>query len=199
MSGSPATQLAIAARLKAARSAKRMTLDELAAASGVTKGYLSKVERGQSNASVAALIRICESLDLHVGSLFDETPAGEVVRAGQYPPIEFGGTQMQEFQLTPTGERRFQVLMSDIAPGGGSGTDTYSLPAEAEFAIVLEGCLHIDFTRGSGSRITLGKGDALTFDADRPHAFHADAQSGAKVLWVLTPALTHRRLAESAE
>ena len=78
MSGSPATQLAIAARLKAARSAKRMTLDELAAASGVTKGYLSKVERGQSNASVAALIRICESLDLHVGSLFDETPVGEV-------------------------------------------------------------------------------------------------------------------------
>ena len=50
MGGSPATQLTIAARLKAALSAKRMTLDELAAASGVTKGYLSKVERGQSNA-----------------------------------------------------------------------------------------------------------------------------------------------------
>ena len=31
MGGSPATQLTIAARLKAARSAKRMTLDELAA------------------------------------------------------------------------------------------------------------------------------------------------------------------------
>jgi transcriptional regulator with XRE-family HTH domain len=199
VSGSPATQLTIATRLKAARSAKRMTLGELAAASGVTKGYLSKIERGQSNASVAALIRICESLELHVGSLFEETPVGEVVRAGAYPPIEFGGTQMSEFQLTPTNERRFQVLMSDIAPGGGSGTDTYSLPAEVEFAIVLDGRLHIDFVEGNGSRITLDRGDALTFDADRPHAFHADAQSGAKVLWVLTPALAHRRLADSVE
>lgn len=108
MGGSPATQLTIAARLKAARSAKRMTLDELAAASGVTKGYLSKVERGQSNASVAALIRICESLDLQVGSLFEETPVGEVVRAGEYPPIEFGGTKMTEFQLTPSNEQRFR-------------------------------------------------------------------------------------------
>jgi transcriptional regulator with XRE-family HTH domain len=197
--GSPATQLTIAARLKAARSAKRMTLDELAAASGVTKGYLSKVERGQSNASVAALIRICEALELQVGSLFDETPVGEVVRAGEYPPIEFGGTQMTEFQLTPSNERRFQVLMSDIAPGGGSGTDTYSLPAEVEFAMVIEGRLHIDFVEGNGSRITLDRGDALTFEADRPHAFHADQRSGAKVLWVLTPALAHRRLAEATE
>ena len=165
----------------------------------MTKGYLSKVERGQSNASVAALIRICDALELQVGSLFDETPVGEVVRAGEYPPIEFGGTRMTEFQLTPTGERRFQVLLSDIAPGGGSGSDTYSLPAEVEFAMVTEGRLHIDFVEGNGSRITLDAGDALTFEADRPHAFHADAQSGAKVLWVLTPALTQRRLAEAAE
>ena len=63
--------------------------------------------------------------------------------------------------------------------------------------MVIEGRLHIDFIEGNGSRITLGQGDALTFEADRPHAFHADAQAGAKVLWVLTPALAHRRLAEA--
>ena len=40
--------------------------------------------------------------------------------------------------------------------------------------MVIEGRLHIDFVEGNGSRITLEAGDALTFDADRPHAFHAD-------------------------
>ena len=35
----------IGARLKAARQSKRLTLDDLAEACGVTKGYLSKLER----------------------------------------------------------------------------------------------------------------------------------------------------------
>ncbi|MGB8403040.1 MAG: XRE family transcriptional regulator [Mycobacterium sp.] len=196
MGGAAATQLTIGARLKAARSAKRMTLDELAAASGVTKGYLSKVERGQASASVSALMRICEELDLHVGALFEATPVGEVVRADEYPQIEFGGEKMREYQLTPGSERRMQVLLSDIEPGGGSGIDTYSLPSEVEFVTVIEGCIHIDFVEGDGTRITLNKGDALTFAADRPHAFHADTATGATVLWVLIPALSNRPLAD---
>lgn len=195
-SGAAVQQRAIGARLKAARLAKRMTLEELAAACGVTKGYLSKVERGQTSASVAALIRICEALGLHVGTLFEDAPAGEIVRSGKYPPIDFGGEDMREYQLTPHGERRMQVILSEIDPGGGSGNETYSLPSEVEFALVLEGSLSIDFTEKSAVELALGKGDAITFSPDRPHAFRAGRESGAKVLWVLTPALTHRETKE---
>jgi transcriptional regulator with XRE-family HTH domain len=195
-SGAAVQQRAIGARLKAARTAKRMTLEDLATASGVTKGYLSKVERGQTSASVAALIRICEALGLHVGTLFEDAPAGEVVRSDAYPPIDFGGEKMTEYQLTPQGERRMQVILSDISPGGGSGDETYSLPSEVEFALVLDGSLTIDFTEESSGETALRKGDAITFSPDRPHAFRADPKSGAKVLWVLVPALTHRETKE---
>jgi quercetin dioxygenase-like cupin family protein len=131
-----------------------------------------------------------------VGTLFEAAPAGEVVRADDYPPIDFGGVAMEEFQLTPHGERRMQVIVSNIAPGGGSGDESYSLPTDVEFALVLDGGLSIEFTTDSPTTVTLGKGDAITFSPDRPHAFHADPNTGATVLWVLVPALTHRETRE---
>ncbi|WP_243635381.1 helix-turn-helix domain-containing protein, partial [Tsukamurella pulmonis] len=75
----------VGAALKAARRARRLTLAEVAEHVGVTKGYLSKVERGLAAPSMAVLIRSCEVLDVPVGSLFDGGAAGSVVRAESYP------------------------------------------------------------------------------------------------------------------
>ena len=60
----------IGAQLKAARLAQRLTLAEVALRSGLTKGFLSKLERDQTTASVASLMRLCETLAISVGSLF---------------------------------------------------------------------------------------------------------------------------------
>jgi hypothetical protein len=54
---------------------------------------------------VASLIRLCEALDVSVGSLF-QASVGEAVRRGAYPPINFGGSRVQEYLLTPSGEKR---------------------------------------------------------------------------------------------
>ena len=48
----------IGAQLKGARLAQRMTLAEVALRSGLTKGFLSKLERDQATASVASLMRL---------------------------------------------------------------------------------------------------------------------------------------------
>ncbi|MDT7777013.1 MAG: hypothetical protein QOC67_5937, partial [Pseudonocardiales bacterium] len=60
----PAERPLIGARLRAARLARRQTVAEVAATSGMTKGFLSRLERDRANASVAALIRLCHALDL---------------------------------------------------------------------------------------------------------------------------------------
>ncbi|HEX7996207.1 MAG TPA: helix-turn-helix transcriptional regulator, partial [Streptosporangiaceae bacterium] len=80
----------IGAQLRAARLASRMSMAEVAEQSGLTKGFLSKLERDLTNVSVASLIRLCDALGISVGSLF-EAAKGEVVRKGQYPRINFGG------------------------------------------------------------------------------------------------------------
>ena len=176
----------IGAQLRAARLAARMTMAEVAEQAGLTKGFVSKLERDLANVSVASLIRLCDALGVSVGSLF-QTPKGEVVRRDTRPQINFGGRKMIEYLLTPSGEKRVQAILSDIEPGGGSGAEAYSLPADVEFVFVLSGQLEITV---AGKQVTLGQGDAFTFPADTGHTFRGAPQAGrTQVLWVVSPAL----------
>jgi quercetin dioxygenase-like cupin family protein len=150
---------------------------------------VSKLERDLANVSVASLMRLCEALDVSVGSLF-QAPRGEVIRHGAYPPINFGGTGVTEYLLTPSGEKRVQAILSHIEPGGGSGDEPYSLPADIEFVFVLAGELRLTV---AGEEITLAQGDAFTFPGSTEHTFRAAAADGAggpaQVLWVFSPGL----------
>jgi transcriptional regulator with XRE-family HTH domain len=176
----------VGAQLRAARLAARMSMAEVAQASGLTKGFLSKLERDLTSVSVASLMRLCEALGISVGSLF-QAAKGEVVRKGEYPPINFGGTRVREYLLTPAGERRVQALLSDIEPGGGSGDEAYSLPTDVEFVFILAGQLEIVV---AGERLTLDQGDAFTFPSGTQHTFKVPMSAGpTQVLWVLSPAL----------
>ena len=176
----------IGAQLRAARLAARMSMAEVAEQAGLTKGFVSKLERDLANVSVASLIRLCDALGVSVGSLF-QAPKGEVVRRDARPQINFGGRKMTEYLLTPSGEKRVQAILSDIEPGGGSGDDPYRLPADVEFVFVLAGQLQVTV---ASEQITLERGDAFTFPANTPHTFRASPQAGrTQVLWVVSPAL----------
>ena len=110
-----------------------------------------------------------------------------MVRRDARPPINFGGSKMREYLLTPSGEKRVQAILSDIEPGGGSGAEPYSLPADVEFVFVLAGQLQITV---AGEQVTLDQGDAFTFPAGtRAHLPGAARRGPAQVLWVFSPAL----------
>lgn len=176
----------IGARLRAARLAQRLSLAEVAERSDLTKGFLSKLERDQANASVAALIRLCAALDVPVGSLF-QAARGELVAVSDRPPINFGGDHVREFLLTPAGEKRMQAILSVIEPGGGSGKEPYGLPSDVEFAFVISGEVVVEV---AGRALVLGEGDAFTFPPSAEHTFLApESGTGAQILWVLSPAL----------
>lgn len=184
--GPPDEERKIGAKLRAARLASRLSMADVAARSGLTKGFLSKIERDLTNVSVASLIRLCDALGISVGSLF-QAAKGEVVRKGEYPPINFGGNGVREFLLTPAGEKRVQAILSHIDPGGGSGDEPYALPADVEFVFVLAGQLRIGV---AGEYLTLEAGDALTFPSRAEHTFSVPAGSEpARVLWIFSPAL----------
>jgi transcriptional regulator with XRE-family HTH domain len=155
----------------------------VARATGVTRSFLSLVERDQTAPSVASLIRICDALDISVGSLFDG-PRTALVRADQRPRINFGGSGVVEHLLTPAGSR-LQIIHSAIEPLGGGGDEPYTLAGEAEFVLVLEGRLEIDV---GGVRYDLARDDSLSFSPGSPHAWRNPSEDErAVVLWVLTP------------
>lgn len=176
----------IGRELRAARQRQGLTLERLAEATGLTKGFLSQVERDLTSPSVGTLLRLCTVLDVPVGQLFS-TSQGPLVRAAERSPVQFGGQGVDEYQLTPAGERRLLVLQSDIAPGGGSGEEAYRLESDAEFVHVLAGALRVEV---GDATFRLAAGDSLTFDAVSPHRWRNESLViPARVLWVLAPAL----------
>lgn len=177
----------IGARLREARRAAGLTLEEAARRSELTKGFLSQVERDLASPSVGSLLRICDVLGLPVGTLFSGERQGPLVRAAERAPFRLGGSGVEEHQLTPAGERRLLVLSGEIAPGGGSGEEPYALASEAEFVHVLDGVLEVEV---DGVVHRLAAGDSLTFDATSPHRWrNPGTVSRTKVLWVLAPGL----------
>jgi Cupin domain len=87
----------------------------------------------------------------------------------------------------PGGQPRAERDQPDRRPGGGSGGEPYSLPADIEFVFILAG--RLDITVG-GEPLTLEQGDAYTFPASAPHTFRASPAAGlTRVLWVFSPGL----------
>ncbi|MBV6762326.1 helix-turn-helix domain-containing protein [Rhodococcus opacus] len=171
-------------RLRAFRLAKGMSLAAVAAEAGITKGFLSLAERGKTRVSVPTLLRICDVLDVQLGSLFDY-PSGTIVHGGA--PLDMGGNDIDEFMLTPSDEEHLQVMRSVIQPGGGSD-GTYTLEAESIFALVLSGSMDLTV---DGVMRSLGAGDSTTFSARSEHGFVNPGQTVTEVVWSVVPPLPH--------
>lgn len=177
---------AIGPRVRAARLERGLSVAQLAQDATLTKGFISQLERGLANPSVASLVRLCDALGITVGSLFDPAHT-RLVRAHERPQINFGGENVVEWLLTPDAERRLQVIESRIEPEGGAGSEAYSHAGDAEFIHVISGELEM---RVEEDVFRLYAGDSLSFSPRTPHTWrNPSAEQPAHVLWVLTPAI----------
>lgn len=179
------TGVRIGGRLRAARQGRGLTLEKVAAATSLTKGFISRLERDEVSPSVASLVSVCEVLGIRIGVLF-ETPQTQLVRAAEGRRINFGGSKVAEFLLTPGTQSQLQVIHSTIEPGGSGGKELYTLDCEVEFVYVVRGGLVVTL---SGEAVHLTTGDAFTFPGREPHTWANDSGvEECEVLWALAPA-----------
>jgi len=179
------TEVRIGARLRAARTARRMTIETVAEAAGLTKGFLSRLERDAASPSVASLVAVCDVIGLPVGALFDP-PDTAVVRAGEGRPISFGAHATEETLLTPGTQQQVEVIPSVLEGGGHGGDGLYTLHCDTEVAHVLRGRLQLVLETET---VELGAGDTMTFPGRTPHTWrNASATEPCEVLWVMSPA-----------
>lgn len=175
----------LGARLRAARKAHGYTLEQLATAAGLTKGFLSRVERDETSLSVASLVTLCEVISINPGSLFS-APDVELVRRDAAPAINLGGTNVSDKLMTPRGQGRVQVIHTAAEPGASGGPDLYTINCEVEVVYVIKGSIDLVF---ADRRERLSAGDALTLRGNEPHTWENPSTSrGAEIVWVLTPA-----------
>ncbi|GAB3869174.1 helix-turn-helix domain-containing protein [Nocardioides maradonensis] len=185
VSAEPGQRARIGARLRAARVRQGLTLDNVAGAAGVTKGFLSRLERDETSPSVATLQVICEVLSLPIGSLF-EAPEHDVVRAEEAPGILLVGDGVDERLLTPRGQPQVQVVRSTVQSGGSGGDDLYTLDCDVEIVHVLKGRIEVVMV---DTTVRLGPGDTLTFKGREPHTWrNLDEKRSAELMWIIAPA-----------
>lgn len=179
------TGLRIGPRLRDARLRQGLTMDHVARLTGLTKGFISRLERDMTSPSVATLVTICEVLALPVGELF-AAPKTELVRGAAAPRIELTGDGVEEHLLTPRGQSRLQLVRSTIEPSATGGTELYTLNAELEVLHVLRGQLELVFTARTE---LLRAGDTMTFSGREPHTWrNPSAARTAEALWIIAPA-----------
>jgi transcriptional regulator with XRE-family HTH domain len=171
----------VASRVRKARRAREMTLDELAGASGISVAHLSRLESGIRHPSLATVLNVAAGLGVSVSELVEEPEgqrAGTVVRGADAPIFEGEGF-------------RFQPLMPEAGPQGLAAAKVifpidrvkpeYHRHEGEEWLYVLNGRLRL--TLGE-QNTTLEPGDAAFFDGMLPHAFDVLGEEDVEVLFV---------------
>ncbi len=174
----------VGARVRSLRRERGLTIEQLAAATGLTKGFISQLERDRTAPSLSSIARICDALGVRLPHIFEHDPAPALVRRRERPKLEAHLTT-ENHLLSSRDEERFQAIESEVAPGAGAGDDLSSLPGEMEFVYVLEGSLEIQV---ADETHVLEQGDALTYPLSKPHTWkNASDTKSLRVLWVSVP------------
>jgi transcriptional regulator with XRE-family HTH domain len=152
----------LAAHARRLRVAHRLSLSELARATGMSKATLSAIEAGHANPTIETLAALAAALGVPVTALLDAGDPAELTvvrasataRSGPWRTVRRlaleGECELAELELPPRHDE-------EHAPRA-AGTRLHVL--------VVEGTL----IAGPSERITeLGAGDYAGFAADRPH------------------------------
>jgi DNA-binding transcriptional MerR regulator/quercetin dioxygenase-like cupin family protein len=174
----------LASRLRDLRHARRLTLREAAAASGLSISFISALERGVSGASIAALRRIVTAYGTTLGAVLGSGERGRepLVPASSQEAVNTGaGVRIVNLAHAPTALEPQLFILSP----GASSQGAYSHSGE-EFMYVLSGTLGV-WLDTTEDYYRLSAGDALTFASSVAHRFQALGDTETRLIWVNTP------------
>jgi transcriptional regulator with XRE-family HTH domain len=161
---------ALAARLRALRVERAITLPAVAAKTGLSKGFLSQIERGMKAPSISSLLRISQVLGVTVGALFEPAakpePGYSLVRRHQRQRYAREGS-LYGYHYEAVAFRKAIKKMEPFIVSPPLLTPRKFFTHEGdELLFVLSGRIQVSL---AGEHIMLNPGDCLYFDASIPH------------------------------
>jgi transcriptional regulator with XRE-family HTH domain len=171
----------IGRRLRQLRTKRGLSLAEVAAAAGISVGFLSALERSQMTASIGTLRRLARYYRTNILDFFDPSESNtRLVRPAKRKVLEAGpGVRME---LLAWGNTVMEPHLFRVAPHAGSG-ESYAHEGE-EFLFVLRGELLMEL---AGEEYHLKRGDSFYFESATPHHWKNPGRSETWLLWVNTP------------
>lgn len=163
----------IIAKIKRLRKNKRMTLTELAKVTGLTKGYLSQIEKSSKTPPFSTLDKIAYALGVDITYFFvnDENEQEDVniviVRPEERKKVEPGGFRRgygyESLAYKKKGKNMEPYLITTLS---SIPTGVFKHDGE-EFLFILEGAMEFNY---GGKKYILKKGDSVYFDSGIEHS-----------------------------
>ncbi len=178
----------VGAEIRRLRKLRKLTLEALGQATGLSVGYLSQVERNKSSPTVKAMFDISHALGVTINWFFHEGGAGErdedrfVVRAGKRRSIRYDTGIVDEL-LNTQAVKSFEFLMSSFPPKSTFQDEPYSHEGE-ECGVVIAGRLRIQI---DGVEYDLREGDSFSFPSRLKHSYVSPGDEETRVIWCTSP------------
>ncbi|MCA2976909.1 MAG: helix-turn-helix transcriptional regulator [Myxococcaceae bacterium] len=171
--------------LRRLRTERGLSLERLAQASGVSRAMLGQVELGQSAPTINVLWKIARALDVPFSALISSTQQSpvKVLREKDAKRLLSHDGTFSSRALFPFDEpRRVEFYELVIAPRGVEAADSHAA-GTMENLVVSKGQLELET---AGETYTLAAGDAILFEADKPHAYKNPGSTETRVYLVMT-------------
>ncbi len=178
----------ISERIRNLRLEKGLTLDRLASITGLTKGYLSRIENSDKSPPFSTLTKIASAFNTDIISfLFDENEGSsgtnlDIVRAESRREIgrrfapEAYGYESLAYRMRGKNMEPMLVTMDEKAP-----IVEFHHEGE-EFIYILEGELEFYY---EGKAYILGPGDSIYFNSGVPHSGRSLGQDPVRFLCII--------------
>jgi transcriptional regulator with XRE-family HTH domain len=158
-------------RVKELRRRRRLTLEELAELSGVSRAMISKLERGEKNPTLVVAAKLAEGLGVTLSQLagMEERREVVVVPKERRMVMRDHKTGFERQLLSPSfvgGGVEF--IRNEIPDGSTSGEFPPHRRGVEEHIVVERGSLRATL---GGEEYLLEEGDAIYFEADVKHRF----------------------------
>jgi transcriptional regulator with XRE-family HTH domain len=157
-------------RLRQERRRRGLTLEDLAAASGVSRSMLSEVERGSRVPTVLVLDRIATGLGTSIARLLrEEQPARTVVLRRDEQDVARDASGWERRVLSPVlAGVEFEFMRTTIGPGVDAGLFSPHGPGSREYLAMESGRLRLSL---DGDELELREGDSIFYAGDCQHGF----------------------------
>ena len=173
-------------RVAELRQKHKLTLEQVATMSGVSRSMLSQIERGSANPTLAVTFRIARAFGISVGELVDsdwENPNVEVIRGDDPKTIFRDDKDARLRTLSPLHTEKNIELYEVRLRAGASLESEAHFEGTQEILTVVTGTVEV--ISGDMSR-DLSNGDSAYYRADVGHTIRNTGESEALCFLVVT-------------
>jgi transcriptional regulator with XRE-family HTH domain len=177
----------LAQRLGELRAERALSLDDLAAATGISRATLSRIERAEVSPTAVQLNRLCVAhgwtLSRLLAAAEGEAPA--LVRAADQPFWTDPATGFRRRAASPPGPGlRVEIVEAELPAGAAIDYETPPVPGMEQHVLVLSGALEFG---DAGEGFALRAGDCARVRLRGPTRFRSLGRGPARYVVVICP------------